>query len=218
MAIHDDFGDIAESIRARMDVIDTTREFAYTESRQIVRDSAAAIRATHRGDGAMAAEALARTAEAVRVLLGRLAGEPILYGAGFVQDAIKEYVEAAVTSCLEAEAPLPSPVELRVPEAAYLNGVAEAVMEIRRHIVDEIRLERLSEAERKLERAEDIYHVLMSFDYPDAVALGLRRRLDTVRSVLERTRSDVVTAIRQASLERKMASLESRLSPSSLGD
>jgi translin len=199
---------LTQPIRERMDAIDATREFAYGKSRAIIRVCATAIRQSHRGQREEALVSLQAAATEVEGLLARADAVPILLGAGFIQDAVKEYVEAAVVIRLEAEEPLPDSGELGVSDAAYVNGLAEAVMELRRHVVDRIRLGALEEAERKLNRGEEIYHWLMNFDYPDAVTLGLKRRLDTVRSVLERTRSDLFNAIRQAELERKMASLE----------
>jgi translin len=204
------FAEFAEAIRARLDTVDSAREFAYAESRLIVRASASAIRKVHRGEYEAADAQMAETAASVAELLQRTEGTS-LGGSGFVADAIKEHVEAVLTGRLARELPLPTPEEMGVPDPAYLNGMAEAISELRRHLVDLIRVGAIEEVERKLSRLDDLYFVLVTFDYPDAVSLGLKRRLDSVRPVLERTRSDFVTAARQASLERRMASLEERL-------
>jgi len=194
-----------------MDALDQAREFCYNHSRRIVRESASAIRLTHRGLIDEAREQIVATAAVVAELFARTAQEPWLASAGFVLDALKEHVEAHVTLCLVTEAELPGPEGLGVPDAPYLNGVAEAIMELRRHLVDLMRDGDIAAAARKLDRLDDLYFTLTTFDYPDAILQGLRHRLDTVRSVVERTRSELVTAARQASLERRMASLEQRL-------
>jgi len=191
--VSDELEALTQPIRERMDAIDATREFAYGKSRGVVRICATAIRQSHRGQRDEALLSLQAAAADVAELLARAAAVPILLGAGFIQDAVKEYVEAAVVIRLEAEDPLPDSSELGVADSAYVNGLAEAVMELRRHTVDLIRLGSLAEAERKLNRGEEIYHWLMNFDYPDAVTLGLKRRLDTVHARTWSMRLDRLT-------------------------
>jgi translin len=58
---------------------------------------------------------------------------------------------------------------------------------------------------------ENIHAMLMDFDYPDAITRGLRRKTDVSRSLIEKTRGDVVNAIGQKKLETAMRNLESRL-------
>ena len=58
---------------------------------------------------------------------------------------------------------------------------------------------------------DQIYSLLVTFDFNDSITGGLRRRTDTVRAVLERTRGDVTTSLRQAELESTLHALETRL-------
>ena len=51
---------------------------------------------------------------------------------------------------------------------------------------------------------DDIYNVLVTMDFPDAITGGLRRTTDMVRGVLERTRSDLTLAITQKNLEERL--------------
>ena len=69
------------------------------------------------------------------------------------------------------------------------------------------------ETERLLGLMDDIYAVLVTMDYPDAVTYGLRRLTDIARSPLERTRGDVTLSLRQDALERSLRRLEDRLPP-----
>ena len=66
-------------------------------------------------------------------------------------------------------------------------------------------------SERLLDDMDSIYTALVTLDFHDAVSGGLRRRLDAVRPVLERTRGDVTTSLRQAKLEQALAQLEEGL-------
>jgi translin len=58
---------------------------------------------------------------------------------------------------------------------------------------------------------DDIYSMLVTFDYPDAMTGGLRRTTDAVRGILERTRGDLTIAVRQRDLERKLGEFEKRV-------
>ena len=48
---------------------------------------------------------------------------------------------------------------------------------------------------------DEVYYILITFDYPDAVTQGLRRQTDMVRGVLERTRGDITILFQQRKLE-----------------
>ena len=126
--------------------------------------------------------------------------------AGFLHDAEKEYAEAVLTRALVAGTEPPGPGEVGVGVPAWLNGLAEAASELRRHLLDLLRRDETDRAERLLTTMEDVYEALVTVDYPDAVTGGLRRTTDALRAVLERTRSDVTTTIMQfrlrSSLER----------------
>jgi translin len=121
--------------------------------------------------------------------------------AGFLHDAEKEYAEAVLTSALVAGAPLPGHTDLGVEPQAWLNGLAEAASELRRHLLDRLREGDARMAEDLLAAMDDVYEQLVGIDYPDAVTGGLRRTADALRAVLERTRSDLTTTLLQFRLQ-----------------
>lgn len=206
--------EIADKVRAQLDRLDAAREKALAASRQIVRQSSDTIRAIHRGELKRARQALDATNALVRGIRGSLADLPELASVRFVQDAQKEHAEAQVTYALITGQELPDPEALGLDYAAFLNGMAEAIGELRRHIVDSIRLGKLDRSEELLMAMNDIYYALVTFDYPDALSQGLRRRTDGVRSMIEATRADLTRALRQQQLEDAMQRLERRLGPS----
>lgn len=203
--------DIANKVRKRFDDLDLAREKVIAMSRKIVRESADTIRAIHRGEIEAARQRLSATNAKVREMHSHASTHPVIANAGFVTDAEKEHAEANVTLAYILGEALPDPDDLGVSEASYLNGMAEAIGELRRHIVDCIRLGRLEQSERILEAMNDIYYALVTFDYPDAISQGLRRRTDAVRSLIEATRADLTRALRQKHLEAAMQRLEGRL-------
>ena len=106
---------------------------------------------------------------------------------------------------------VPGPGELRVGPTAWMRGLAEAASELRRHLLDRLREGDLERGEALLDRMDDVYGALVVVDYPDAVTNGLRRTLDSLRAVLERSRGDVTTTVLQARLQR---AIESSAGPS----
>jgi translin len=137
-----------------------------------------------------------------------LAGHPDIFHAGFVHDAQKEYVEASLTIALVGGEPLPAPEDLHVEYAAYLNGMGEAVGELRRYLLDSLRHGDIDRCERYLASMDDIYAVMVTIDFPDAITGGLRRTTDIARGIIEKTRGDLTVAARQRDLEQRLAAFE----------
>ena len=193
------------------------RERALATSRALTRQCANAIRAVHRGEFEQAQALLREATATAQALREGLVGHPDLRYAGYTQDALKEYAEATlVYAFLHGEEP-PGHAAIGVEPAAYLNGLAEAASEMRRAILDGLRHGQVARGEALLAFIDDVYSMLVTVDYPDAITGGLRRTTDALRAVLERTRGDVTAAIRQEQLTAALAGLESRLDTDSRG-
>lgn len=203
--------ELGHRVRDHLDAEDAARERALVLSRELTRRAASAIRAVHRAEWEEADSILREAGQIAAELQGASEGQAMVYAAGFVQDAQKEYAEAQITRALIAGQSLPSPEALGIEPVPYLNGLAEATGELRRHIVDAIRQDALDRSEELLQVMNEIYDLLVTFDYPDAISMGLKRRLDMVRGVLERTRSDLTNAIQQKVLRAALAQVEESL-------
>jgi len=169
--------------------------------RETIRSCGLAIRAVHR---LQLAESEARVGEAdqsLRRAQEALAPHPRLAAAGFLHDAEKELAEARLTSALVAGTTLPGHEELHVGLAAWLNGLAEAASELRRHLLDRLRAGETDRGVELLVAMEDVYDMLVTIEYPDAITGGLRRATDALRAVVERSRADVTTTVLQATLQ-----------------
>jgi translin len=173
------------------------REKALTASRTLIRMSANSIRAVHRGEFAQAESMLDEARQVRDDAVAALAGHGDIYHAGFLHDAQKEYAEARTTLALLSGGPIPEPEALGVEYPAYLNGIAEAVGELRRMLLDRLRDGRYEGCEELLRAMDDIYSVLVTIDYPDAMTGGLRRTTDQTRGILEKTRGDLTMAMVQ---------------------
>lgn len=205
---------IANQIREKFDVLTALRDQALSEARHLTRACSLAIRAVHRGDQEGMEEHLTNARKLANKLREDLKEYPDLFFAGYTQDALKEFVEANVTCALILNQPLQTPEDLRVREATYLNGLAEVVGELRRRILDILRSGYSEEAERLLGYMDEIYSVLVTMDYPDAITNGLRRQTDLARGIIEKTRGDVTFSLRAETLKQAIAELGAQLNSS----
>ena len=202
---------ISDQIRRSFDARTAARDRALAQARQLTRACSLAIRAVHRDEAEVMNEHLEEARKLAVSLKSGLADYPDLFHAGYTQDALKEFVEASITCALIRNRPLLTPEELGVTGSTYLNGLAEVVGELRRRTLDILRHGYSQEAERLLGIMDDIYSVLVTMDYPDAITNGLRRQTDLARSIIETTRGDVTFSLRGEHLEQAIGRLGDQL-------
>jgi translin len=203
----EDLEAIATELRPHFAAEDEAREKALRSCRQVIRHSADAIRAVHRQEQDKAKGLLDLAYELLQELNRDLAKHGRLLHSGFVHDAQKEFAEGYITLALIAGEGLPRPEALGVSNAAYLDGLGESVGELRRYILDSLRRGNFSRCEELLIIMDEIYGILITMDFPELLAHGLRRTTDAIRGIIERTRGDLTVALRQKELETKLNDL-----------
>lgn len=202
---------IGEKVCSYFATEDNAREKGLKLSRESIRFSANAIRAVHRREYDQAKELIRSSQASIEEMSSTLAQHAGLFHGGFVHNAHKEYAEACITLALVSGETLPAPDDLGISYAAYLNGLGEAAGELRRHLLDTMREGKSDRCEEILEAMDDIYSLLVTIDFHDALTGGLRRTTDMVRGVLERTRGDLTLSLRQKELEQKLGEFEGKL-------
>lgn len=208
----DNLESIAEQIRQDFSSKDAAREKALPLCREAIRCCSQAIRAVHRQEFDQATELLKSARNLLTESERAVTAYNELNNTGFVRDAQKEFAEGSIVLALVTGKQLPDPGALGIDAAAYLNGLGEAVGELRRYLLDGMRQGDLSRSEELLLTMDDIYSVLVTMDFPDAITGGLRRTTDMVRGVLERTRSDLTLVMRQKDLENRLEKFEGDVS------
>ncbi len=198
-------------ITQQMEAISQLRDSTLSRSRSLIRDCAHCIRAMHRHELARAEEMLAAIRRDAQEMVEPLADFPDLYHTGYTQDALKELVEAHLLYAFITDGRLATPEELAVTGATYLKGLTEAATEMRRFALDLMRQDRVEEAAPFLTMMDEIYSLLVTVDFADAITGGLRRQTDVLRGVLERTRGDLTTAMRQETMRAALRRVEERL-------
>ena len=201
----EDLQAIAAKLRPYFAAEDDAREKALRSCRQVIRYSADAIRAVHRQDHNKARQLLCSAHELVQELNHDLARHGKLLHSGFIHDAQKELAEGHITLALIAGEKLPRPKALGVSNAAYLDGLGESVGELRRYILDSLRRDDFTRCEELMTIMDEIYGMLITMDFPELLAHGLRRTTDAIRGIIERTRGDLTVSLRQKTLETKLS-------------
>ena len=195
---------IGARVRSSLAAKHAAREKSLQLTRDVIFHCATAIRAVHRGEYENARGLLKSARACLEELNDILADHGDLFHSGFVHNAQKEYAEAEATLALICGQPVPDPDELGVAYPAYLNGLGEAVGELRHHLLDSLRRGGGEDFEQLFEVMDDIYSLLVTIDFPDALTPGLRRTTDVIRGVLEKTRGDVTLFLKQRDLEKKL--------------
>lgn len=201
-----ELADAVEGVRAGLSEANDAREIALPACRRAIRASGSSIRAVHRREPDRARELRTEAVEALREAQAALGPHPAVAHAGFLHDAEREVAEAHLTAALVAGEHLPGPDELGVDGAPWLKALAEAASELRRYTLDRLREGDLEQGEALLGAMDDAYDVLVTVDFPDAITEGLRRTVDALRAVLERTRGDVTATVVQARLQKAIES------------
>ena len=200
------FDNLSKSMLDGFDCKDKAREEAYRLSRKVIRLCSSSIRSVHRDDLALAEKLISEAAIDLERIREVLSDHQDVRYAGFVDGAEQEYAEARCVYSIITCRRILTPDEVGVESVNYLAGLGDVTGELRRHILDLIRAGRAAEGEYFLGVIEEIYYLLMLFDYPDAITRGLRRKSDLARSMLERTRGDLTNALELAKMQESLCS------------
>jgi translin len=201
---------MSKSMLASFDSKDHAREDAYRLSREVIRLSSSSIRSVHRKDLEAAERIMGEAALGLERIREVLKDHQDVRYAGFVDGAEQEYAEACSVFSITTKHKILGPDEVGVELVNYLAGLGDTCGELRRHILDLIRSGHAREGEYFLEVIEEIYYLLMLFDYPDAITRGLRRKSDLARSMLERTRGDLTNALELRKVTESLSNCQSQ--------
>jgi len=207
-----DLTNIAAKAVEKLTVRNQARERALAISREVTRLSANAIRAVHRAEFDEASRVIDQATLRLKESESMQLENPEIYYAGFLADARKEYSEANITLAVISGGQIPNPEDIGVEPPEFLNGMAEVIGELRRYILDSLRRESFDHCNEYMDVMDEIYGILVTVDFPEAVTGGLRHSTDQMRGVLERTRGDLTMALRQQKLENRLANWETQIS------
>ncbi len=200
-----DLQEVGNTIEEELDDKDSVREIAIKSSREIVRLSSRAIMKMHRGENC--SEEIKKVKDEVWHLRSLLLKEyPDIYYAGFVQNAMQEYVEAMLFYSVMHNRDWPTHKDLNVNATAYLMGCGDLVGELRREVLENLREENFERAEEYLKIMEEIYEMLLRFNYPSGL-VPIKQKQDLARALVEKTRGEITIATMNRRLEKKLTEI-----------
>lgn len=177
-----------EYIAKTLDEKDEVREEAIRLSREIVRMAGDIISMVHGGRLGTVDEAFQTLQSRKDELMRLLSNHPDLLHSGLAYNALSEYAEALIVYNIILKKRMPSITEINIPLPAYLQGLGDVVGELRRHVVKLLDKTNIEEASVFLNVMELLYEGLKRLDYPDALAPGLRHKVDVAARLIEETR------------------------------
>ncbi|KXA91462.1 hypothetical protein AKJ57_01140 [candidate division MSBL1 archaeon SCGC-AAA259A05] len=203
--------DTITKIREHFDRKEEIREELLDISHRSIRKSSRAMTALHRGNEREVADQLEEIKDDIKKLNKILESESQFSDHGALIAAHREYAEIVLTKTLMEDGELPGVEELGVLHKAYVQALAEAIGELRRHFLNLLRKDEVEKSRKIHEKMEKIFDVLDQLDYPDSILPGIKHKKDVARRTLEKTREDVTRAIREKRLEKALAETERRL-------
>lgn len=200
--------EILQPLRDEIENDDGVRENVLPLARAVVRKCSESIKETHRGNFEEAAKLLAEAKESVENAASSRKGSKFLSSSRSLDTAYQEMAEAANLLSLLKDGVYAPPKKYGIPSRPFLTGLADTVGELRRAVLDALRNDDVERANVLSRFMEEILDELGTFDFPNALVPDLRRKCDVARSIIERTRGDLTTAIQQAKLIKELKSFE----------
>ena len=184
---------IVDKIEKKIDDKDKIREKALRSSREIIIGCRKAIQLIHQESMRDALGNIKKANSKLQDLYNLTESHPELHHAGFVENAAQELVEAHCFYNIMKGRELPDPDEIKTTYSSYLMGLCDLVGELRRTALDSIRVGKAKNADNYLTMMEEIYDVIIRFDYPSGL-IPIKKKQDMVRNLIERTRGELAVA------------------------
>ncbi|EWG08083.1 MAG: haloacid dehalogenase superfamily protein [Candidatus Aramenus sulfurataquae] len=186
--------DFLNNIEPKLSARSDSREQLLLKSRELIRLCGETISLTHRQKKEEALKKFQEAVNKAREIEQIVSNYPeLLYGD--VGTAFQELAEASIVLSFYFDVELRLPNDLGIPDIYYITGIADAVGEMRRALLEKLRKgDGVKEAERILEYMDVIYENLWKMEYPKSLVPGLRQKIDQLRKILEESRHDVFLA------------------------
>lgn len=125
--------------------------------------------------------------------------------------AEQEFVEAYCLFSIIENSVIPSMKSLEVSDISYVMGLLDCIGEIKRMIIDKIRLEGTSDINTLFELMDKIYGIIYPLAVYDNLMPGLRKKLDVSRILIENVRAMLTEENRRTIMIEKMHEFEKKI-------
>ncbi len=157
------------------------------QNREIVRSCSNAIKAVHAKDIPAAKKYLASAEKELDQLRSKQDDFP-----GHLNHVLQEYAEALVVIRAVEKKEVPAFQELKIDAVPYLNGLLDAVGELKREMYESLRKNKKKDAEAYFELMEGIFDALLPLRFSNSVLPEFRRKQDVARIQIEQARGELL--------------------------
>jgi len=183
-------------ISKELERTNSSREFLIKNNRSVVINCSQAIISIHKKDLVTAKKKIKKAKEELTKLKQKAGGDLNRY----VLTPEQELVEAvSLLSIIEGK-DIPSYKSLKISGESYILGLLDCIGELKRQVIDTIRVGNLKKAESLFDVMENLYLMLYPFATYDKIVKESRRKLDVNRSLVEDTRTILTEEIRRQEL------------------
>ncbi len=193
---------VMSEVERELDERDELREIALKRCREIVRLSSDLIYRMQKGAASREVVDGFRNLKSVVMELNTLlTGNYEVYYSGFVEEALQEYVEATLLRCAVSGKDLPTPAQLKVDASTYVLGLSDLIGEFRRIALNSMIEGRVEEAAHWVNEMERLFVAISRLHYPSKL-VHIRKKQDTARAMLDRTRGELATTMASHALRK----------------
>ena len=185
-------------ISKNLEKTNSKREFLIKNNRETVILCSQAIISIHKNDLNTAKKKIVKAKSELTKLKQKSTGDLIRY----IITPEQEFVEAASLLAVIEGKEIPSVKSLKVSDESYILGLLDCIGEIKRQVIDKIRVGDSRRATQLFDIMENLYLLLYPFASYDKIVKEARRKLDVNRMLVEETRSVLTEEIRRQELIR----------------
>ena len=183
-------------ISKNLEKTNSKREFLIKNNRETVILCSQAIISIHKNDLSTAKKKIAKAKSELTKLKQKSTGDLVRY----IITPEQEFVEAASLLAVIEGKEIPSVKSLKVSDESYILGLLDCIGEIKRQVIDKIRVGDSRRATKLFDIMENLYLLLYPFASYDKIVKEARRKLDVNRMLVEETRSVLTEEIRRQEL------------------
>ena len=183
-------------ISKNLEKTNSKREFLIKNNRETVILCSQAIISIHKNDLNTAKKKIAKAKSELTKLKQKTDGNLVRY----IITPEQEFVEAASLLAVIESKEIPSVKSLNVSDESYILGLLDCIGELKRQVIDKIRVGDSKSATQLFDVMENLYLLLYPFASYDKIVKETRRKLDVNRMLVEETRSVLTEEIRRQEL------------------
>ena len=183
-------------ISKNLEKTNAKREFLIKNNRETVILCSQAIISIHKNDLNTAKKKIAKAKSELTKLKQKTRGDLVRY----IITPEQEFVEAASLLAVIEDKEIPSVKSLNVSDESYILGLLDCIGELKRQVIDRIRVGDSKRATQLFDVMENLYLLLYPFASYDKIVKETRRKLDVNRMLVEETRSVLTEEIRRQEL------------------